>query len=1139
MPSGSPDSRSTKWASLLLVLLLCSLAAPARATGQSADVLFGRVTGDFGEPLIGARVEATSLLTELTISQITNRDGRYLILFPDGGGQYRVRVSYIGREDAFLRLSRDAAEELLVADVTLKSRPITLEGILVAVLSTLGDRPGEGMLVLQKEDLDRMPADESDPETVATIQAGVVRTGLDEETDRTQFSVGGMREELNQLAIDGVSIGEAPLGVPREGMQQVAVTASNFDASQGGYAGGQVAVTSARGNNRSSGTLTFDMEENSLQLRAAPTAAAVTRHDIGGSWSGPLLEDKLFYNFSFQWTRTQNHRFALAENDPLAAERSGVNVDSIGRFLSILRQHEFPTTGETGPYAQLTRDLRLQGRLDWNILQGDDRSLTLSTRVNTNFNAQDSTRISTLDVMQHGGEQDRDTRQVTLNLDARFGRSWTNVLNLTYQDNRSDAFGFLAIPEGQVRVTSEFEDGTRGTKSLIFGGNRNMPTDSRGRDWKFSEEVSLVQPWGEQVHRLKAGGSLELNASESRSATNIYGTFRFASLADFENNLPDRYERTMTELQEFSDRTNWALWISDVWRIRQPLEITLGLRWDYSGQDQRPTYNPLVENAFGVRNDVTPSASAVSPRLSFSYSLPERRALTGGIGYFAGRAPTSIFSTAIRQTGLPNAEVTLICIGSAVPVPDWDLYRLDPTAAPIECAEGEPGSPSSQSSRAPTVTVIRPDQSLPTSLRLEAGYRTPLPLGLTGNFQYQFSLGSGLWGYRDLNLNAADTTRVGPDDRLFFGDPLAISERTGSVSMASSRLFPEFANVYEVGSTLRSVSHQVSAQLNGTLPGRVRTNTTYTLGFVRDQGSGTLAQVTTAGNPNELEWASATTDRRHNLNLTLTWPAREWLEFSATGRAQSGAPYTPIVNRDINGDGLRNDRAIVFDPTTIADTTLANGMLRLMENVPERVRGCLERQFGRVAERNSCRGGWTQSLNMAVNLRPMLPRLQRRMTVTANVRNVLTGVDYLAHGRAGMRGWGEGQRDDANLLEVTRFDRATQSFGYQVNEGFGQDRRGPEAFRNAFSLTITARMSLGGNPTQATRGFIGGGSGGGGAAGRGGTGGGGGGGGGGAAGGSGSGAGSGGAAPSGGPAGGAGSGSGTPPPAPPPAPSTN
>src|SRR5690606_22889241 len=110
------------------------------------------------------------------------------------------------------------------------------------------------------------------------------------------------------------------------------------------------------------------------------------------------------------------------------------------------------------------------------------------------------------------------------------------------------------------------------------------------------------------------------------------------------------------------------------------------------------------------------------------------------------------FSSATRQTGLPNAEVTLICIGDTVPVPDWTLFAEDPGAVPTECADGAGGTVS-QSTRAPSVTVVRPNQPLPGSVRLDLGYRTPLPLSLSGDFRYQYSLGRGLWGYRDLNLD--------------------------------------------------------------------------------------------------------------------------------------------------------------------------------------------------------------------------------------------------------------------------------------------------------------------------------------------------------------------------------------------------
>jgi hypothetical protein len=212
-------------------------------------------------------------------------------------------------------------------------------------------------------------------------------------------------------------------------------------------------------------------------------------------------------------------------------------------------------------------------------------------------------------------------------------------------------------------------------------------------------------------------------------------------------------------------------------------------------------------------------------------------------------------------------------------------------------------------------------------------------------------------------------------------------------------------------------------------------------------------------------------DRRHNLNLTLAYPISQSIEITAITRLSSGQPFTPIVNRDVNGDGSRNDRAFIFDPATTGDSAIANGMARLLDAVPGSVRECLESQIGEISERNSCRNPWTQSLDLRASIRPNLPTVGRRLTLSLDGRNVLTGLDQLFHGRDRMKGWGEGQRADANLLEVRGFDPTTQSFNYEVNEGFGQTNRGPNAFRNAFSLTISARLAIGGQPGQNNRGF--------------------------------------------------------------------
>jgi hypothetical protein len=649
--------------------------------------------------------------------------------------------------------------------------------------------------------------------------------------------------------------------------------------------------------------------------------------------------------------------------------------------------------------------------------------------------------------------------------------SWTNVgLSLA---SSSKQIPCLVMPR-RVRVTSEFEDGTLGTSSLVFGGNRNMPQDAYGRDLQLTNDLSFLMPIGSQLHRLKVGGSVQKQRSINRSTNNLYGSFTFASLADFQANTPERYDRSLQERDERTGTLNTSLYVGDTWRISQPLEVTLGLRWDRSELDQRPAYNAQVEQLFGRRTDISPAMSGLSPRIGFNYRLSGQgqmpKALNGGIGVFAGRVPTNIFSQAVRQTGLPDSEQRLSCIGGAVPIPDWELYLSDPSQVPSVCADGGPGVPDAFSQRAPTVMLIDPEQSLPTSVRLDLGYRTQLPLNISGNFRYTYSLGTGLWGYHDINLDEGKYFTLAGENRPFFGNPSAIVPTTGASSMVASRLHPEYAT----SDGLRAAVPRAPVTA-GIGHGRKLTFfTNYTLGFARDQGSGSFNQNLTAGNPNVAEWATSSNDRRHTVNLSLSYAITPEFEVSWLTRLSSGSPFTPTVSRDVNGDGASNDRAFIFDPTSTTDSALANGMGRLLANVPGSVRSCLEAQFGRIADRNSCRNTWTENLDMRLSMRPNLPTLQRRITMSLDARNVLTGLDQVVNGKDNMKGWGEGRQADSRLLEVRGFDPVTQAFRYQVNEQFGQVRRGQGSFRNPFSVTLSMNLLVGGQPQMTNRPFGGG-----------------------------------------------------------------
>lgn len=694
---------------------------------------------------------------------------------------------------------------------------------------------------------------------------------------------------------------------------------------------------------------------------------------------------------------------------------------------------------------------------------------TLMLRYNNNLAGVDSTRISPLDVRDNGGDQESNRHDGAISLTSRLGGAWTNELQLNASRSDQVTSPYLILPEGRIRVTSDLSDGARSVSTLVFGGDRSIPSENWERSVRLRDEVGFLF---DLTHRVKVGAEYNRSQFSTYATDNFYGTYTFNSLDDFENNVPASFSRSLSPRERKGGGTTASLWLTDTWRPSNPLQITLGARLDRSGFDERPDYNPAVDATFGRRTDFFPTDLHLSPRIGFSYRLNGQgqptKVIRGGIGEFRGNAPFNLFSAALQQTGLPGSELTLNCIGGVVPIPDWTRYLNDPASIPQTCVDGGTGAPAAQSTRAPTVTLFNPGFGAPSSWRANIGYQAQVSR-FQINLDYTYSLGVGLYGVRDINLDESRFYTLPFEGRPFFGDPSAIVATTGQVSSSTSRVDPLFAGVYEYDSGLRSTSHQVTARLNGMLSNRLSFQGSYTLGFARDQssfsggnGGAGFSAATTSGNPNVLEWGTSSNDRRHAFSLILAYPIKPWVQMTLVGRLTSGSPFTPVVSGDVNGDGSsRNDRAFIFDPAAGGDTALTNGMNRLLAAAPGGVVNCLESQFGSIADRNICRNSWTESLDARFMLTPSLPRLGRRLEISADLTNVPAAFDQLFHGKSNLHGWGQQSRADGTLLYARGYDTNGNAFKYEVNELFGQSRAQRFGAGAPFQVRLQARISLG------------------------------------------------------------------------------
>ncbi|MEP6732920.1 MAG: carboxypeptidase regulatory-like domain-containing protein, partial [bacterium] len=1102
----------------LFALLLVMAPALHAQVGATTDIITGTVVGPDGKPLVGATVEVTSLETEITRRKTTNDQGKYTLLFPDGGGQYRITVRHIGMLPVTFAVAKQADEDRLVADAKLTTGVATLATVNTTA-SRLNldrpDRPTAGSIEKQLSgaELLRLPIDPSDINAIAALAPGVVGIAGSDST-AAGFSVAGQRPDQNQITLDGLSFDGA--GVPAEAVRNTRVITNTYDVSRGQFTGGQVATTTKGGTNVLSGSFGYGIHDPALEFTAAADTAdasafsgAYTRNQLSGGVGGAIVKDKAFWFASLQVNRQTSALQSLLTADALTLQRLGVQPDSAARFLGLLNGYQVPLTLDGIPDDRLTDNGTGVARFDYHI--NEDHSLT--ARINWSGSRADNFRSDALGIPPLGGNRSTSGGGLLLSLSSTLFDQFINEVRGFYSRSTQSANPYSNGPEGRVRVSSILTSGVLGVSSLNFGGNPQLPSSSTSDQLEVTDEVSWIRGGG---HRWKLGLLLNVSDISQLSSSNRDGTFTFNSLADFEANQPAQYTRIFSPNARSTSALNAAVYLGDSWRKSAAWQFVYGARLEGSQYRGAPASNPQVATLFGLSTSDFPSEVHVSPRMGFTWIIGAQNrvngvdqpaapaagrggfggrgggngqrgggaaaaatavpggvnsfgVLRGGFGEFRGRAPSSLFSSAVDATGLPTGETQLVCVGSAVPIPDWSLYQSDPSSLPSECADGT-GPGQAFSNTRSNVTVFDPTFTAPRAWRGSLGFQKRFGLRFSASVDASYALGTHLYGVTDLNLNPTPQFTLAAEGRRpVFVPASSIVPTSGAVSVLGSRRVADFAHVYDINSQLESRTAQVTATVNGVSLTNLIWSLSYTHQNARDQSSfsggspaGGFSSPTTAGDPNLFEWSRSNLGREHNIQGTMTWMVKPWLDLTSVLGFSSGAPYTPLVGGDINGDGARNDRAFVFSPTSAPDTALGNGMQRLLAGAPAKARDCLLAQMNQIASRNTCVGDWTPRLDFQANVRPDLGGiLQQRLQLQIQLVNPLTGLDQVLHGANNLRGWGQTSRVDPNLLFVRGFDSESQRFLYQVNERFGNNPATRSAVFNPFQVALTGRLQVG------------------------------------------------------------------------------
>ncbi|MCC6243232.1 MAG: carboxypeptidase regulatory-like domain-containing protein [Gemmatimonadaceae bacterium] len=1067
--------------SIIAFAMVASTGVPRVALAQSESVR-GRVTDDSGRVVVAAEVHITRSTDRLVQVTRTDSAGRYRVDFDPGSGDYLVFAVAEGFRGVRRRIQSIGARQL-EANLVLPRDLTKLQAVRVVAPppTRATDRPGAANDAPGSTDrwmvgVNGMvsPLGANDPLAMAGSLAGVTVTpnglgALGADPSASLVTLNGLSLSANDLPRMALN--------PPNGPADIRVGLAPFDATRGGFSGASIDLRIGAGDR------SYQHRAAQLTMAAAPAnggdalarfaaaSAPTLRLSLGAS--GEMVRHALTYNTALDVTREQRSVPSLLHVPASVWPQVGASAEAAAQAVAAARAVGIQPNALSKPAAG--RDAVVwMGRLD------DTRDSLRSLSVMTLVNAAREYGAGASPLALPTVAATRSTRAVMVQLQhhdlvgAFHHRLWRNRLGISW--NQDAMSGDARVPAARVLLSEAPTLGASPGTLLSLGGSALHPGTRSNAIAEGSSE--LLWNVGGSRHRMKA---LLWGRYERTGMTLIdqpVASYFFSSLDAYRRNTPSSFTATLRTTSPDGAAWNSAAAFSWQWVPSRSLSVQSGARIEAGGMATSIPDNAPLAASLGVRTGTPTARMHVSPRVGFTWTLSKRPAdaagfvvssygsllrqplgtIRGGIGEFRELVRAGPAQMAAARTGLAGGDQTLSCIGAASPLPDWSGFLTGSAAVPTQCADGsgfiDVASPAMvfdrtyQPSRAWRAALGWSGRLGPTTIQVD---------GLT-------SLGMHQAGTRDANFLAVPHFALADDGRPVFVPSSAIDPTSALLSPSAARRDASFGRVAVYTSDLRSRGAQLSLSV---APDAMRNrgarrywSATYT--WQRSQREQRGFDGTTAGDPGAKAWVAAFDDARHSLLLQGALRSRRLGSLTVFVRRQSGLPFTPVVDRDINGDGLSNDRAWVGTGVGVGDAAslaLRAQLDTVTRALPSRVARCVASRAGSIAAPQSCRTGWSTAMQVNWLLRTRTIA-GRPVTPTLVLQNPLAAVDLAMHGASRVRGWGSVDTPDPVLLNARSFDEGSRRFRYDVNPGFGAPRNRRSLSNNPFRMTIDVRVDF-------------------------------------------------------------------------------
>ena len=645
--------------------------------------------------------------------------------------------------------------------------------------------------------------------------------------------------------------------ISQDAVQEFQVLSDGFSAEFGRAIGGVINTVTRSGTNDLHGTAYEFFRNRTLNAPdryAAGFNAPEWRHQAGGTLSGPIKKDKLFYLLNFEdvqrnfpgLNRIINTSFTTTGGQIIPSTCTATAAQCSAAIAFVQKQMEVlvpRTVSSAMGFA----------KLDWR--PSDRNSFSFDANVmhwRSPYGIQTQAVLTSGNMIGGNGNSTVETRYGKASWTAIPTNSSVNELRFGwFKDRLSDPASSDLWPSTGALVIS-------------LNGSAVGAAAAYPRTFPSEQRFQLVDnySWTHGAHSAKFGIDWQTTEDWMNQLFNGAGTYSFSNLTnfakDFSGNTTGAKDYSSfsqafgNPIQDFRT-SDINLYAQDTWKVSRRFTLNYGLRYEKTFLPQPtvtdPNY-PATGNIPGYSKDF-------APRISMSYSLNDRTVIRAGYGIYYARYLGDGIDTLFLGNG--RYQTTISVNPSTVNSPVFP--NIVPSASLVPAG---------------TVNLTFADQAHfrnPYTQQGTLAIEHQLSHDLAMTASYIWSRGVQLWTSRDLNLNPPTATGTYVIDD-------ASGNQVGSFTtpLWTSKPDTRYAHIYEVDNGGQSWYNALALQLRKRFSHGLSAGLSYTWSHAIDDAnqngaSGTITWTQSSLQPGNwgLDKGSTPLDQRHRAVINFLW----------------------------------------------------------------------------------------------------------------------------------------------------------------------------------------------------------------------------------------------------------------------------